>query len=91
MLIYGKENIAFIIRHNQSSYGKVIEPNDISFAAKNWVSGAAGNSFVGISVFVNGNGFTHTVLRTIFGKDDNVVEKLAEKADELLQPFFPGI
>ena len=28
------ENIAFLIRHNQASYGKHIEPNDIFLATK---------------------------------------------------------
>ncbi|KAF1355755.1 hypothetical protein EJ07DRAFT_158091 [Lizonia empirigonia] len=85
------ENVAFLIRHNQASYGKRIEPNDISFASKNWTTGDTGNGYVGIGIFVNGNGFSHTILRTIMGKDEDVVDKLTEKADEQLQSFFPGV
>ncbi|KAF9700434.1 hypothetical protein EKO04_001955 [Ascochyta lentis] len=85
------ENVAFLIRHNQASYGKHIEPNDISFAAKGWVARTMVNGFVGIGIFVNGNGFSHTVLRTTIAKGEDVVDKLADKADELLQPFFPGV
>ncbi|KZM26631.1 hypothetical protein ST47_g2314 [Ascochyta rabiei] len=85
------ENIAFIIRHNQTGYGKHIESNDVSFAAKSWADRITGSGFVGICIFVNGNGFSHTVLRTTMAKGENVVDKLFEKTDELLQPFFPDI
>lgn len=53
--------------------------------------GDTGNGYVGIGIFVNGNGFSHTILRTIMGKDEDVVDKLTEKADEQLQSFFPGV
>lgn len=85
------ENIAFLIRHNQASYGKRIEPNDISFATKNWAARTTGNGYLGMGVFVNGNGYSHTILRATIMKDENVVDKLAEKADEMLQQFFPGV
>ncbi|KAF2627478.1 hypothetical protein BU25DRAFT_341731 [Macroventuria anomochaeta] len=85
------ENIAFLIRHNQASYGKHIEPQDISFATKNWAAKTTGNGVVGIGVFANGNGFSHTILRATVGKDDYVVDKLAEVAEQLLLQFFPGM
>ncbi|KAJ4347715.1 hypothetical protein N0V95_005169 [Ascochyta clinopodiicola] len=85
------ENIAFLIRHNQASYGKYIEPNDVSFATKSWAARVTDSGFVGIGIFVNGNGFSHTVLRATMAKGEDVVDKLSEKTDELLQPFFPGI
>lgn len=87
----GAENLAFLIRHNQGGYGKRIEPADISFATKNWAARKTGNGVVGMGVFVNGNGFSHTIVRATLGKDDDVVEKLAEQAEERLQQFFPGV
>lgn len=85
------ENIAFIIRHNYSGYGKRIEPSDISFVTKNWSTRKVGQGTVGVAVFVNANGFSHTVLRTLVEKDNDVVDKLFEEADKQLQQFFPGI
>ena len=59
--------------------------------AKNWAAKDTSNGPVGIAVFVNGNGFSHNVLRATVGKDEDVVDKLAESADGMLGQFFPGI
>lgn len=85
------ENIAFLIRHNQSGYGKRIEPTDIAFATKNWAAKTTGKGVVGIGCFVNGNGFSHTIVMTTVGRDEDVVDRLAAQAELLLQQFFPGI
>jgi len=50
--------------------------------------GDAGSA--GIGVFVNGNGFTHTVIRVVVNKGDNVLEKLATTVDQLMGQFFPS-
>lgn len=90
-------NLAFLIRHNQASYGKQVEVNDV-FVASRYFKGCKDNvknengkvSGAGLGVFVNGNGFTHTVVR-IFVKDgDNALEILTAQVDELMAPFFPG-
>ena len=91
ILTRAPENVAFLIRHNQGGYGKRIEPTDVSFATKNWAAKTTGNGLVGIGVFVNGSGFSHTIVRATLGKDDDVIEKLGEQAEKLLQQFFPGI
>jgi hypothetical protein len=82
-------NIAFLVRHNQSSYGKTIEPNDVSIASRAWQSMKKGHGVAGIGFFVNGNGFSHTVVRTTIGPGDSAVEKLTTQVDKLTQTFFP--
>jgi hypothetical protein len=77
------------VRHNQSSYGKLIEPNDVSVASRGWQSMKKGKGVAGICVFVNGNGFSHTVVRTTIGPGDGAVERLIERVDMLTQTFFP--
>jgi hypothetical protein len=85
------ENIAFLIRHNQSSYGKVIEPNDISMASRNWPMTKSDTKAAGIGIFVNGNGFTHTAVRVTVSLGENAIEKLTMELDRLLLNFFPGV
>jgi hypothetical protein len=82
-------NIAFLVRHNQSSYGKAIEPNDVSVASRGWQNMKKGNGVAGIGFFVNGNGFSHTVVRTTIGPGDGAVERLIGQVDVLTKTFFP--
>lgn len=59
---------------------------------QNWAFRCTGrNVDVGINVFVTGNGLFYPVLKAVVGRDEKVVDKLSEKADELLERFFPGI
>jgi hypothetical protein len=87
------ENIAFLIRHNQTTFGKYIEPNDVNLASRNWqVMQSRGSGFAGVSVFVNGGtGFTHTVIRVHVGPGQSVVDCLTAQVDKTLREFFPGI
>jgi hypothetical protein len=85
------ENIAFLIRHNQSSYGKQVDPSDISVASRNWQIMKQGGGAAGIGVFVNGNGFSHTVVRTTVNPGENTVDRLILQVDLQTQTFFPGI
>jgi hypothetical protein len=48
-----------------------------------------GSGVAGIGVFVNGNGFSHTVVRTTVGPGEGAVEQLSAQADLYLQTFFP--
>lgn len=84
------ENVAFLIRHNQSSYGKKTEPNDISIASRNWQSMLEGTGLAGVGIFVNGNGYTHTVVRTNVQPGENLVDNLTQVVDQIMQNFFPG-
>lgn len=90
-LTYVSENIAFLIRHNQSSYGKTIEPNDVSMASCNWPMTNSDTHAAGIGVFVNGNGFTHTTVRVKVQPGENAIEVLSMEVGRLLQNFFPGL
>lgn len=87
------ENIAFLIRHNQSTFGKYVESNDVNLVSRNWqVMRTRGIGFAGVSVFVNGGtGYTHTVVRVHVGPGQNVVECLTDQVNESLEEFFPGI
>ncbi|KAF3042962.1 hypothetical protein E8E12_008845 [Didymella heteroderae] len=84
-------NIALLIRHHYSVYGKRIDSNDISLVAKNWAARKEDLGKVGAAVFVIANGYSKTLLRTLAEKDNNVIDKLAGEADEQLQQFFSGI
>jgi hypothetical protein len=84
------ENIAFLIRHNQSSYGKSIDPNDVSMCSRNWQGMKKGNGPAGIGVFVNGNGYTHTVCRVQVLKGQSAVEQFAASVDGFMATFFPN-
>ncbi|KAF2026905.1 hypothetical protein EK21DRAFT_73184 [Setomelanomma holmii] len=84
------ENIAFLIRHNQSSYGKQIDPNDVSMCSRNWAGMKSGNGPAGIGVFVNGNGYTHTVCRVQVLKGQNAVEQFVQHVDVFMANFFPN-
>ncbi|KAH7083855.1 hypothetical protein FB567DRAFT_446470 [Paraphoma chrysanthemicola] len=85
------ENIAFLVRHNQSSYGKHIDPNDVSMCSRNWNGMKKGNGPAGIGVFVNGgNGYTHTVCRVQVLKGQNAVEQFASVIDGFMATFFPN-
>jgi hypothetical protein len=85
----GLGNIAFFIRHNQSSYGKQIDPGDISIASRNWKGNGDGSA--GIGVFVVGSGYTHTVFRVKVNKDDSAIDKLVQEVNGHMEKFFPGI
>ncbi|KAH6642111.1 hypothetical protein C7974DRAFT_420445 [Boeremia exigua] len=85
------ENIAFLIRHQQASYGKRIEPSDVSMATKNWAAMTTGKGLVGVCVFANGHGFSHAVVRAAVGRGEDVVEKLGEQVEVAMVQFFPGI
>lgn len=88
-------NLAFLIRHQQASYGKQIEANDI-FIASRFFKGAGqkvkeeDGKVTGLGVFVNGSGFTHTVVRVAFKSGENALELLTNQVDQLMDPFFPG-
>ncbi|KAL5115582.1 hypothetical protein ACEQ8H_006558 [Pleosporales sp. CAS-2024a] len=88
------ENIAFIIRHHQTTYGKCVEPNDINMASRNWIVMKEGNHgrMAGVSIFVNGaTGYTHTVIRANVKYGESMVDCLTLQADAFLEEFFPGI
>jgi hypothetical protein len=87
------ENIAFLIRHNQTTYGKPIEANDVNLASRNWsiMKQGAGRT-AGVSIFVNGGiGFTHTVIRVNVKCGESVVECFEAQVNVCLEEFFPGI
>ncbi|KAF1834700.1 hypothetical protein BDW02DRAFT_474657, partial [Decorospora gaudefroyi] len=81
------ENIAFIIRHNQFSYGKEVFADDVSIACRGWSAMMDGKGGASIGVFVNGNGYTHTIMRAHVAQGD-AVERLSEECDKALQNFF---
>jgi hypothetical protein len=85
------ENIAFLIRHNQASCGKNIEPNDVSIVSRNWQMMKEGRGAAGMGVFVNGNGFTHTVLRVTVNKSESAISRFTSQVDGVLQTFFPDV
>ncbi|KAF3039642.1 hypothetical protein E8E11_007336 [Didymella keratinophila] len=85
------KNIAFLVRHHYSVYGKRIDPNDISLVTKNWAIGKEENTKVDIAVFVIANGFSNTVLRTIVENNNNAIDKLSKEIDKKLQQLFPSI
>ncbi|OSS44656.1 hypothetical protein B5807_10657 [Epicoccum nigrum] len=87
------ENLAFLIRHNQASYGKLIGVGDILVATKNWdlrTKGADGVICVG--VYINGNhNYTYCLVRVVMRSLDKIIDKLAECVEPLLAPFCPGL
>lgn len=88
-------NLAFLIRHNQASYGKQIDPNDIFIASRYFKGGkqavkTESGPVAGLGVFVNGNGFTHTVIRIVINPGDDTLELLSTQLDQLMAQFFPG-
>ncbi|KAF1941439.1 hypothetical protein EJ02DRAFT_404415 [Clathrospora elynae] len=85
------ENVAFIIRHNQSSYGKIIVPDDLSIASRNWSSMIKGVGVAGLGIFVNANVYSNMILRTSVARGDGVVDKLTVETDKVLQNFFPDV
>ncbi|KAF1846958.1 uncharacterized protein K460DRAFT_402323 [Cucurbitaria berberidis CBS 394.84] len=85
------ENIAFLIRHNHSRHAKKIGPDDTSIASRNWDGMMNGIGIAGVGIFVNGNGFTHTVLRTSVQRGESLVDKFTQLVDLSLVEFFPGI
>ncbi|KAF1921554.1 hypothetical protein BDU57DRAFT_553665 [Ampelomyces quisqualis] len=85
------ENIAFLIRHNQSSYGKRIDTNDVSIISRNWQGMKQFGGSAGLGVFVNGNGFTHTVLRITVSSGENAIDRFMIQVDSVLQTFFPEV
>jgi hypothetical protein len=86
-----QENIAFLIRHHQGSYGKAIEPNDVSIASRNWQIMKEGGGTAGIGIFVNGNGFSHTVLRTTVNVGENMISRFTTQMNGALQTFFSDL
>jgi hypothetical protein len=82
-------NIAFIIRHSQSSYGKQVDPGDIFIASRKWQG--HGDDSWGIGVFVIGSGYTHTVFRITVKKDENTIDKLVAEMDGQMEKFFPAL
>ena len=80
-----------LIRHSQSSFGKYIQPSDVSIAAKNWDGLAAGNETAYVGVFVNGISFTHTFLSVLVKPGENAVEAIAREAEKRLNEFLPGL
>ncbi|KNG47798.1 hypothetical protein TW65_05398 [Stemphylium lycopersici] len=87
------ENMAFLIRHNQSSYGKMVVPSDITIGSYKWASslGSDEDGRVGIAIFVNGNGYTHTVVRKNVerkGEAKGVVETLNGVVEADMKAFF---
>lgn len=85
------ENIAFLLRHNQSMYGKAIQPADISIISRHWEHMKQGKSTAGIAVLVNGNGYTHTVVRSNIPVGQKPLDCLSRAADNALAGFFPDI
>jgi hypothetical protein len=55
------------------------------------IKGGVGSA--GLGVFVNGNGYTHTVMRCCVQKEGGkgVVEMLTEECDRALAHFFPEV
>jgi hypothetical protein len=84
-------NIALLVRHHYSVYGKRINPDDISLVTKNCTAREEENSKVGIAVSVIANGFSNTVLRTVVENNNNVIYKLSDEIDKHLQQLLPGI
>ncbi|CAO2655215.1 Nn.00g102790.m01.CDS01 [Neocucurbitaria sp. VM-36] len=85
------ENITFLIRHNQASFGKIIDPDDICMASRNWHDMVKGLGSAGVGIFINGNGYTHTVVRATVHVGDCVVDKLTQVVDTFLRDFFPDV
>lgn len=85
------ENLAFLIRHNQSSYGRVIEVNDVSMGSRNWRNLKAARGPAGVGLYVNGKNATHNIVRAIVNPGESVIESLMNQVDGLIQPFFPEI
>ena len=86
-------NLAFLIRHNQGTYGKLIAAGDILIATKNWdLRGKPGNGFICVGLYINGmNGYTYNLIRAVMGSQDKVIDKLAECVEPLIAPFCPGL
>jgi hypothetical protein len=87
------ENLAFLIRHNEGSYGKRIGVGDIAVVTNNWnLRTQGGNGVVCVGVFIFGlNGFTYNLIRAFMGTRDKVIDKLAEVVEPLVAPFCPGL
>ncbi|KAH3999696.1 hypothetical protein HBH98_085800 [Parastagonospora nodorum] len=87
------ENIAFLIRHHQTTYGKYIEASDVNLASRNWTIMKQGaGRMAGVSIFVNGGtGFTHTVIRANVKFGESVVQCFEAQVNMCLEEFFPGI
>ena len=68
----------------------MIEPNDVSIATRNWHVAAKGPGIAGLGIFVNGNGFTHTVLRISVQAGESVMNGFAQAVEKSLEDFFPG-
>jgi hypothetical protein len=45
----------------------------------------------GIGVFVNGNGYTHTVLRISLSTGEDAIDRFTTQVDTVLQTFFPDV
>jgi hypothetical protein len=88
-------NIAFFIRHQEASYHKKVGPSDIFIGSRNYHEMKQGikpeGVQAGLGVFVNGNGWTHTVVRILINKGDNVLELLNTQVDKLMLQFFPAV
>jgi hypothetical protein len=89
------ENIAFLIRHNQNSYGKPILASDVSLVSRHYGLLLAGKADkAGVGIFVIGSGYTHNVMRVHVGRGEGVgvVDRLTEYVDkEQVQTFFPEL
>lgn len=87
------ENITFLIRHHQTTYGKHVEANDVNLASRNWsIMKHGAGRMAGVSIFVNGGtGFTHTVIRVNVKPGESVVECFEAQVNLCLEEFFPGI
>jgi hypothetical protein len=87
------ENITFLIRHHQTTYGKHIEASDVNLASRNWTIMKQGvGRMAGISIFVNGGtGFTHTVIRANVKFGESVVQCFETQVNLCLEEFFFGI
>lgn len=84
-------NLAFLIRHNQSRFGKKVYPEDISIASRNWNGMVSGSGQMGIGIFVIGNGYTHTVLKATVQPGASVLDKLTQVVEGFLEEFVPVV
>jgi hypothetical protein len=78
------ENIAFLIRHNQNSYGKPVLASDVSLVSPHYGLLLAGKADkAGVGIFVIGSGYTHNLMRVHVGRGEGegMVDRLTEYVD----------
>ncbi|KAH7384128.1 hypothetical protein DE146DRAFT_769832 [Phaeosphaeria sp. MPI-PUGE-AT-0046c] len=85
------DNIAFFIRHTQSSFGKISVANDVSMASRNWRAFKASSGPTGRGIFVNRSGATHNILRVKVEPGEKIIDSLTTQIDGMVKGFFPEL